>query len=676
MSLVTRMMLATSLICGARGAAFAADAQASQTPAVNATQVHWLSDEQTGCKAPDPDFAEGDDIVWSGACLNGIVSGQGTLTFLNKSQPQVTITGMFANGDLAAGKASFAWPDGSKYDGEQVGGKFNGRGVFISAQQDRLDGEWKDGALNGHAIVSWANGNRYEGGWLNGKAEGHGVEVWANGDRYDGEWDAGKARGHGVQVWANGQSYDGEWSDDQPNGTGKLVRPDGTTYSGRFVDGHPQGATDMAATTMPAAQVTANAAPTATPTAGALPVAAVADGQSVSPHHQLDAVEGKKLVAVDGSSIALSESDDGFTRAIAKPDGTGTTTAFTFVNDRMGTVADAADPERVTGLFKVSDADIAIDYSDGRSEVLRPGAGGVALSMRAPDGRSTCMAWYPEGHVFSETERRAALAEYANKLGIALKGAGSKAAAHVSACSLPAPAALKSATVSGRNLPHPLPRPIQASFVVPAAPVAVATQPLAQQAIVVRASQVHPIDLPKPVYAAAAGGQSAAAPAPAPAAIPATTAAALPSVAPSIASGPALAPAAAVPSAASAMPAQPTSAAYEPDTSDPGASSCLSVASDGTHWGFRNSCSYSVQFAYCLKGDTELLASCKDGAIAGSAAPGSFSALVADASMKEKNIDHGFRWVACGGGAGEVIPKLDAVDPPSGRCMRARTAEK
>jgi hypothetical protein len=124
------------------------------------------------------------------------------------------------------------------------------------------------------------------------------------------------------------------------------------------------------------------------------------------------------------------------------------------------------------------------------------------------------------------------------------------------------------------------------------------------------------------------------------------------------------------------MPAQPTSAAYEPDTSDPGASSCLSVASDGTHWGFRNSCSYSVQFAYCLKGDTELLASCKDGAIAGSAAPGSFSALVADASMKEKNIDHGFRWVACGGGAGEVIPKLDAVDPPSGRCMRARTAEK
>ena len=80
--------------------------------------------------------------------------------------------------------------------------------------------------------------------------------------------------------------------------------------------------------------------------------------------------------------------------------------------------------------------------------------------------------------------------------------------------------------------------------------------------------------------------------------------------------------------------------------------------------------------AYRLKGDGEILASCKDGAISGSAAPDSFSALVADASLKESNVDHQFRWVACGGGAGEVIPKLDGVDPPVGRCLRARTAAR
>src|SRR5204862_6364458 len=33
-----------------------------------------------------------------------------------------------------------------------------------------------------------------------------------------------------------------------------------------------------------------------------------------------------------------------------------------------------------------------------------------------------------------------------------------------------------------------------------------------------------------------------------------------------------------------------------------GASNCLWVESDGSHWGFRNKCEYTVQFAYCLMG--------------------------------------------------------------------------
>ena len=33
-------------------------------------------------------------------------------------------------------------------------------------------------------------------------------------------------------------------------------------------------------------------------------------------------------------------------------------------------------------------------------------------------------------------------------------------------------------------------------------------------------------------------------------------------------------------------------------------------------------------------------------------------------------LDHDFRWVACGGGAGEVVVHLDRIDPPEGRCVR------
>ncbi|MGD0189640.1 MAG: hypothetical protein ABSD74_02745 [Rhizomicrobium sp.] len=649
-------------------------AVAQLPPAPEATQAgnHWVKDEQSGCSAPDPDFADGDGLVWSGACPNGVVDGPGTLTFTNKGRPQVTISGNFHNGDLLPGRASFAWPDGSRYDGEQTSAKFNGQGVFVSAQKDRLEGTWKDGALNGHAIVTWTNGNRYEGGWLNGEAEGHGVEIWANGDRYEGDWDGGKAAGHGVQKWANGQSYDGEWSNDQPNGTGKLIKADGATFTGKFIDGHPQGSPDVPARALAAADVTA--APSVAP--GVATLSTASTDPSTPSRSRLSGMAGRKLLAIDGSSIALEESESGFTRSITKSDGATVSTAFTFVNERMGTVADGDDPSHVTGMFKMTDAEIDVDFVDGHSEVLKPGEGGVTLSMRTPDGRTSCMVWYPDGHAFSDAEKKIALAEYASKLGMTLKRADAKALAHSSGCT----ASLESTkpdSLRTRNSARPQPRALAASFEPPAAlPAAVPASPPTARAgtIAVRSSLAQAIDSPKPVITAFSGGQTGTAIAAPPAVAPVTAVSRLPAAASPAATPPAaMLPQPSAP-ATTAAPLPSALAAYTPDTSDPGASNCLSVASDGSHWGFKNTCSFTVQFVYCLKGDGELLASCKDGAISGSAAPSSFSALVADASMRENNVDHQFRWVACSGGAGEVIPRLDGVDPPIGRCLRARTA--
>jgi hypothetical protein len=477
-----------------------------------------------------------------------------------------------------------------------------------------------------------------------------------------------------VQLWANGQSYVGEWNDDQPNGTGKLARADGTSYSGKFVDGRPQGVQDVPARSLAASDVSASVVPTAAPTAAALPATLSNSAErSFQTHSRLNGAGGKTLLAVDGSSIALAESESGFTRAITKPDGATATTTFAFVNERMGTVADADDPSHVTGMFKMTDSEIDIDYSDGHSETLRPGAGGVTLSVRAPNGQTSCMAWYPEGHAFSDAEKKAALAEYAARLGVTLKGADAKTMAHPSTCNAPAVAA-KQASIRTRNMPHPLARPIPASYELVSS-----TQ---SQPIIVHTPEVHLIDQPKPVITAFAGGQAGtpatpsrnSASAPQPSATATLSNPPAPIVAPGASAqtttAPIVSPAAAQQSGTSSN----ALAAYQPDTSDPGASNCLTVASDGAHWGFKNSCNYTVQFVYCLKGASEQLASCKDGAIAGSAAPESFSALVADASLKESNVDHQFRWVACGGGAGEVIPKLDGIDPPMGRCLRARTA--
>jgi hypothetical protein len=109
------------------------------------------------------------------------------------------------------------------------------------------------------------------------------------------------------------------------------------------------------------------------------------------------------------------------------------------------------------------------------------------------------------------------------------------------------------------------------------------------------------------------------------------------------------------------------------------ASQCLKVDSDGGHWGFRNNCGFAVQFAYCMADSGDNLIACgTHGAVTtsatGSVAANGFGALMADASLKDKDAAHNFRWIACGGGAGEVVAHLDQFEPPAGRCERTRTA--
>jgi hypothetical protein len=78
-----------------------------------------------------------------------------------------------------------------------------------------------------------------------------------------------------------------------------------------------------------------------------------------------------------------------------------------------------------------------------------------------------------------------------------------------------------------------------------------------------------------------------------------------------------------------------------------------------------------VQFSYCLAQGGDGITGCAAGGVAGSVAGGGFGALMPDKSFSEADADHDFRWLACDGGAGEVVAHLDHIDPPSGRCVRA-----
>ena len=565
---------------------------------------HRLSDPKTGCAAFDINSPPVDAIAWSGSCVGGLADGPGTMTFFNRGKFFQSLTGNFEQGIVRDGQLTAKWADGSRYDGDEVAARMEGSGLLTTAEGDRFQGQWADDRLNGHGLV-----------------------VWANGDRYEGEWRDGKADGHGVQNWSDGRKYDGEWRNDLPNGHGVVTRKDGSRYEAYFTDGHPRDVTEMAAEAPAGAATAMVAAPVPTTIRANAAETAVANGQNAANSESsarslnVNDLAGKRLSAIDGSTLALTPGEGGLTREIVAPGGAVKETHFVFLNDKQGTVYEGGDRNNVAGVFRVTDTGVATDYADGRSETLMlNGSSGVSMTQNAPAGDSTCTAWYPEGHVFSDEERKAALAEYARHLGLQgprdkQPGASLKQGCVVAAAKLaPVPRSRAHAAIPRSRAHGATPVAVAASLVAPS--------PLGpSQPIKVPTSTVHLID------------------------------------------------------ADALAPDSKTSTSNEPGTvaggaSEASASACLSIESDGRHWGFRNRCAYDVQFAYCLLNADDPLASCREGAVSGSVAANGFGSLIADQGIKETNADHNFRWVACGGGAGEVVVHLDRTNPPAGRCVR------
>lgn len=550
----------------------------------SSTSGQWLKDGN--CALYSAGAGPGDAVQWTGECVDGYAEGLGTATFTHDGQSQ-SFTANFTHGVIPDGHIITRWGQGWSYDGETVAGRFNGAGILVTNTSDRFEGQWTDGKMNGFGILRRSNG----------------------------------------------ELYAGDWKDDKPNGAGELRRPDGSKIDGTFVDGKLAQA-NMSSDMGPSVKV--------------------AETQNLSDaaknsNAPFGSISGKTLIGVDGSSIALTLIEGGMELQVVPADGTAKKTTFTFMTDRMGTVVeDSGSPSAgssVTGFFRLTGKGVEIRYSDGRSAMLSANPdGGVQMALDGDAGTS-CRAWYPAGHAFSDSEKKVALNAYATRLGLPVS------ASNASVCSAPAtaqpaiispatpaPGAIAPSVVTPRARPE---RHIQAK--APQAHVAKASyhigdyQPAANpkaglETIAVKTSEIHTID----------GGAIAV---------------------PSISGG-------------MTMPALPPSAANA-DHND--ASHCLKVDSDGGHWGFRNTCDFAVQFAYCMAGGNDGLTACGNHdavttAASGSVAAGGFGALTADNSLQEKDAPHSFRWIACNGGAGEVVAHLDHSEPPAGRCERAHTA--
>lgn len=189
------------------------------------------------------------------------------------------------SGDCKNGPGIFAYPDGSKYEGEFANGKFNGNGTFQFASGDKYVGQFKDNFPHGTGSRELANGKVETGDWREGEfigssliesgkvgciqgdcTSGNGTYIFKEGSaKYVGEFQNGQPHGTGICTYANGDRYRGEWADGAFMGKGTLYLNDGTEVTGYWRAGEFAGVeapTDYApviAEKAPAAPVTIEA---------------------------------------------------------------------------------------------------------------------------------------------------------------------------------------------------------------------------------------------------------------------------------------------------------------------------------------------------------------------------------------------------------------------------------
>lgn len=230
-------------------------------------------EQQTGCMSGNCLNGKGIFIfptgaVYVGDFLDGEIHGYGTCYYANGSKYQ----GYWAH-RYPEGNGTKTYHDGTQRTGFwKKGQPVDEFGNFVDEQTrsvmaeaaavDLQTGCLMGDCFEGEGTYAYANGSRYEGLFRDGKPNDFGTFYYANGDRFEGYFDAGMPHGEGVLYKVNGKTLSGRWEagefQGRPNvatdqsfgcmdgncndGVGTYIFRNGSTYTGTFLDNRPHGA--------------------------------------------------------------------------------------------------------------------------------------------------------------------------------------------------------------------------------------------------------------------------------------------------------------------------------------------------------------------------------------------------------------------------------------------------
>ncbi|MDC8002486.1 5'/3'-nucleotidase SurE [Aureisphaera galaxeae] len=144
----------------------------------------WIYQPGTDCKLYTHDHATARSFHWDGACENGYVQGEGTLTVLWNNTAYYTYKGSVENGKFSGFGKWIMASDGDTYEGEFKNGLPHGNGSYYNDDGDHYVGEYKEGMRSGMGTY-WYEPNspifKYEGEWKENKKEGFGALYYRDG---------------------------------------------------------------------------------------------------------------------------------------------------------------------------------------------------------------------------------------------------------------------------------------------------------------------------------------------------------------------------------------------------------------------------------------------------------------------------------------------------------------
>jgi hypothetical protein len=202
----------------------------------------FVKDANTGCTIHN--FAEGKvKLAWSGACVEGKISGTGVLTINYVANNETcTQTGEYKNG-LKHGFVKSLCPDGSSLEGAFTNGVLTGKSVDTGPDGDRWEWDFRDALFNGkgtHTLAKLPN-YKYQGEFKDSKYHGQGVQSFPDGEKRVGEFIENQIL-KGLATYPNKTKYEGEFKNGMPHGNGRFTYEFGTTYTGEFENGSFHGA--------------------------------------------------------------------------------------------------------------------------------------------------------------------------------------------------------------------------------------------------------------------------------------------------------------------------------------------------------------------------------------------------------------------------------------------------